>query len=137
MSVDDLKNPNYLVTLVTKPTEFEAHALVAVLREAGIEAFVFGGLHALLPLSEMVTPVPVQVRRADLEAARAAMEQNVADSVDLDWNLVDVGQRIDNVPLTTRSGMPLLARIGFGMALIVLAIALVAAATVLGTLWFG
>ncbi len=36
------QNPENLVTVTSTPTEFEAHTIVAVLREAGIEAFAFG-----------------------------------------------------------------------------------------------
>jgi hypothetical protein len=100
-----------LVTLTTRPTEFEANTLVAVLQEAGIEAFAFG-IPALTPLGMRIGGCPVQVRQADLDRAKRAISQNVADSVDIDWDEVDVGQREDNLPLSNRSGMPWLARVG-------------------------
>lgn len=114
-------HPDDLVTLTTRPTEFEAEAVVAVLAEAGIEAVAFGAIRTALPLSDKITPVPVQVRLRDLEAARAALKQNVADSVDLDWDEVDVGERIDNLPLTAREGLPLLALVGYICAAALLA----------------
>ena len=119
------EDPDELVTLTTRPTEFEANVLVAVLEEAGIEAFAFGAMRAALPLSERLTSVPVQVRRRDLEQAKAALAQNVADSVDLDWDEVDVGERDDNLPLTQRNGLPLIPRIG--LLTVILIVAIVAA----------
>jgi hypothetical protein len=132
--VNDSKDPDDLVTLVSKPTEFEAHALVVVLEEAGINAFAFGMPQSLAPLGGPVTAVPVQVRRADLERAQRAMEKNIADSVDLDWDSVDVGERTDRLPLTTRRGMPWPARIGFAVAAAALIIMLLAALGTFGSL---
>ena len=118
------KYPDDLVTLTTKPTEFEANILVAVLREAGIEAFAFGTSAAMLELSPRITPAYVQVRQADLERAREALKQNVADSVDLDWDEVDVGVREDDLPLNTPGRMPLIIKIGFLVAVIAILLAL-------------
>ena len=70
--------------------------------------------------------MPVQVRRADLERARAALEKNTSDSVDLDWDEVDVGEREDHLPLTPVNRMPLLARIGFALAVAVVVLTVVA-----------
>lgn len=118
--MNEESKPDDLVTLTTRPTEFEAHTLVAVLEEAGIDAYAFGAMHALLPLSERIVAVPIQVRRRDLERAQAALAQNVADSVDLDWDEVDVGEREDQLPLTTRTRMPLIPSIGFVIAVILI-----------------
>jgi hypothetical protein len=123
---EQVADPDDLVTLTTKPTEFEANLAVVVLAEAGIKAFAFAESASILELGRTITPVPIQVRRADLERAREALKQSVADSVDLDWDSVDVGEREDNLPLTVRSGMPLAAKVGFALA---------AAVLVLGLLW--
>ncbi len=112
-------DPDALETLRTVGSEFEAHTLVAVLREEGIEAHAFAAMHASLPLGQRHFGVPVQVRRADLERARTALEKNATDSVDLDWDEVDVGEREDHLPLTPVNRMPLLARIGFAVAVAV------------------
>ena len=115
-----------LVTLTTRATEFEAQTLVAVLQEAGINAFAFGAIPAMEPLGQRLTPAVVQVRRADLQLAQAALNQNVADSVDLDWNEVDVGESEDDAPPTpaenahetdaTAARMPLIVKLGFLVA---------------------
>ena len=118
------KYPDDLVTLTTKPTEFEANILVADLREARIEAIAFGTNAAMLELSQRITPAYVQVRQADLERAREALKQNVADSVDLDWDEVDVGQREDDLPLNTPGRMPLIVKVGFVVAIIAILLAL-------------
>jgi hypothetical protein len=129
-----------LVTLVVKPTEFEAKTLVAVLEEEGIKAVAFGAASAVMPLGIRITPVPVQVRRADLDRAKAALQMNIADSVDLDWDEVDVGppdtgsdspvgdaaHEINGAP--SRRSMPLFIKFGYwlAMALILLMAAMFA-----------
>lgn len=125
-----------LVTLVVKPTEFEANTIVAVLEDAGIKAFAFSAIRAALPLSERLTSVPVQVRRIDFDRAQRALKQNVADSVDLDWDSVDVGDREDNLPLKTTHGMPPLIKMGFAVALLAAAVMIVAALMAFGGLLF-
>ncbi len=112
--------PDDLVTLTTTETDFQAGILVAVLDNAGIKAFSFGAVSAMEPLGKRLTPVVVQVRQADVDRARAALAQNVADSVDLDWDQVDVGERVDDLPLTTREGMPPAARIAWLLTLLLL-----------------
>lgn len=112
-----------LVTVSEAQTMFQAGILVAVLREAKIDAFAFEAIPAL---TTGLTRVVVQVRRADLKRAHRALEQHVEDSVDLDWDLVDVGEREDNLPLTSRKAMPLLPMAGF-----------IAAALIIGLLIMG
>lgn len=101
-----------LVTLVVKANEMEAGAVQAVLEDAGITAFAFAASQMAFPYNGPLNGVPVQVRQADLERAKAVLAQNVADSVDLDWNEVDVGQRDDDTPIAHRTGMPLIVRLG-------------------------
>jgi hypothetical protein len=118
----DEDDPDDLVTLVSTQTEFEANTLVAVLRSAGIQAFAFGALSTLLPIGQRVMPAQVQVRKADVEVARAILKRNESDSVDLDWDEIDVGQREDNLPLKQHgSGMPLVVKFGFFLAILLVA----------------
>ncbi len=123
-----------LVTVATGANEFEAGTLAAVLREQGIETHVFGAVHSSLAFNAKFTRVPVQVRRRDLERARLALEQNIADSVDIDWDEVDVGERVDRVPLKRVPGsMPLLPRLGF-LAAVLLVIVFVLALAITAVL---
>jgi hypothetical protein len=122
-----------LVTLLQAKTEFEANMTVAVLADAGIEAFAFGGAYGALPLSSRLMRVPVQVRESDLDAAKAALASNVSDSVDLDWDEVDVGEREDGLPLRTPGRMPLAAKIAYGAAVAILILTVVAFLAVLFT----
>jgi hypothetical protein len=109
------------VTVLTCGSEFEAATRVAVLNEAGIEAFAFGNAQAALPLNTLkVLRVPVQVRAADADRARAVLEENAAESSSIDWGSVDVGEREDSLPLRAPGRMPWPARIGFVLAMIVL-----------------
>lgn len=116
-----------LITLRTCETEFEAHNLAAILADQGIEAAAFGtasaGIGISLPKGGL--GAVVQVRRVDLDRAKAALAQNVSDSVDLDWDEVDVGDIEDDGPGASGT-MPMPARFAFTLAIILMAIALVA-----------
>ena len=115
-----------LVTLTVKPNEFAAAAVVAVLEEADIQAWTFGLGQAALPLGERLIGVPVQVRKVDLARAQDALKQQVADSVDLDWDSVDVGERADDLPLGSPRHMPLVVWLGYWLAIALLVITLLA-----------
>lgn len=124
--MSDKKFSNDLVTLRAAETEFQASILVAVLEEAGIKAIAVGGGNALHPLAKQITPVLVQVRQRDLSRARLALEQNTTDSVDLDWDQVDFGERADDLPLTPVDNMPLIPKLGFIVAAAILALMILA-----------
>lgn len=134
MSNDEPNRGDDLVTLVTKSNEVEAATVVAVLKERGIEAVMFDALHGMWPLSARFPGVPVQVRRRDLERAAAALQKNIEDSVDLDWDEVEVGEREDQLPLGGSATMRFIYRIGFVLALAAAA-TFVAQALALG--WIG
>jgi len=102
----DEDDHDVLQTVAEAETEFEAHTIATVLKEAGIEAFVFGQLSHTLPMGKIFTQVPVQVRADDVDRAREALQQRQEDSVDLDWDEIDVGQREDHVPLSSEQAIP-------------------------------
>lgn len=122
-------DPHALTTLVRVPTSFEAHTIVAVLANAGIEAAVFDTAEAGIgiPLDSRGSSVPVHVRERDLERARVVIDANVADSVDLDWDEIDVGQREDDLPLHRVDRLPVPAGIGLIAAFVMVVILLIAA----------
>jgi hypothetical protein len=120
-AIDPSEGGDDLVTVLTCASEFEAETKIIVLKEAGIEAFSFGAVHGALPLSLKALQVPVQVRAGDADRARAVLAENKIESAGVDWDSVDVGEREDDLPLRKPGRMPLLARIGFVLAMIVLA----------------
>ena len=101
-----------LQTVATVKSEFEAHAVIAVLKDAGIEAFAFGYVKQALPLDMKFMNV-------------AELRQNVSDSVDLDWDEVDVGEREDNVPLSSQRKLPSAMRAAIVIGGVILLAALV------------
>ena len=112
-------DPDRLVIVATEPTEFAANIKVAVLADAGIEAQVFGSLGTTLGATGHNGPrmmnVDVQVRAIDADASRQVLASNVADSVDIDWDEVDVGNRVDSVPLGKGDHMPIAAVVATGL----------------------
>lgn len=123
--------------LIVTATEFEAQTKALVLRDAGIECKVTvdasrGGTGA-----SSISPSPhrtaIQVRSVDLDAAR----QILAEAGAVDWEATDVGDPTtaardrdggeEDAARIHRARMPLLARVGWVIAaLIVLSMLLVA-----------
>ncbi len=71
-------------------TEFEAAAIAEALRAQGIQARVLGGNLAGMR-AEAPALASVIVRRMDLPRATEILRAVKADSIDIDWNEVDVG----------------------------------------------
>ncbi len=126
-------DPNQLVTVTCATSEFTAHILVAILEEAGVDARTFGSTGTTLGISGLSQSprwgVPVQVRRGDLEQARAALQANRRDSIDIDWDMVDVG-----TSGATSAGPhhpPVLPRVGWVIAAALVLVGLLAALAIL------
>lgn len=99
--------PDDLVVLTHAAGEFEAQAKVIVLAEAGIEAAVFPGEAAWLGTASFQQQrhgVPIWVRAEDRERAETALQQQIADSVDIDWDEAELGEPESNNPSTTAGG---------------------------------
>lgn len=125
MTHDD--NQSDLARVAQTATEFEAHAKAAVLHEEGIDAQVICDApswtgHLSLGHNEFVASV--WVRREDLEAAQQHLEQTVADSVDIDWDEVNVGQPEDESNGEYHQSMPAPAKFAFIVTLIVVLLSL-------------
>lgn len=104
-----------LVTLLTATSEFAANSIVIVLKDAGIEAFAFGSAQNIFGVTGMtgnLLNTPVQVRREDLERAKSVLEANRTDSVDIDWNTVDVGTPDEQARTSHTDGRPLMLTLG-------------------------
>jgi hypothetical protein len=120
------------VVAVTE-TEFEARAKAAVLEAEGIKAMVTSNAPSWtgqMPVSPTARGASVLVNREDLDRARSLLTQAVEDSVDLDWDEVDVGEREDDLPLHTVGRMPPLAKIALAVA-----IAIVILSVLLAVVW--
>jgi len=79
-------------TLVSCPTEFEAETIAAALRAQGITAQVLGG--GLTGFrAEAPAMAKVMVLTRDLARAKNSLRAIKAESVDLDWEDVDTGDR--------------------------------------------
>jgi hypothetical protein len=91
------QSPAGLIELTTLPNEAEAGIIQSVLTDAGIESwtqkapgFDFMGLGGF-----GFTLTTITVRAEDAERARAALDTNRQDSVDIDWSEVNVGEPED------------------------------------------
>jgi hypothetical protein len=127
----DHDDQDELATLLTAVTAFEAHTIVSVLKEAGVEAVAYDDGAATLGFVAGVAGVPVQVRAHELERAKAVLKANVADSVDIDWDEVELGEREDALPLGTPGHMPIPARFAFACAVLAALLGLLLVAMVL------
>lgn len=116
-------DPDNLVTLLKAKNEFEANLVVALLEDEDIHAVAFTKVRSAIPLETRLITVPVQVRSADYDRAKAVLNERGPDtSVEVDWDSVDVGERDDRLPLRTPGRTPWAARIAMLLAwLIVLA----------------
>lgn len=95
MMTPDDHDPDALVPVAHAASEFEAQTKAAILRDAGIECVVFAGERSWLGgASNQLSSegVPVLARRREADAARRALTRQIEDSVDLDWETVDVGE---------------------------------------------
>lgn len=86
-----------LIELTTVPNEAEAGIIQSVLADAGIESWTqkapgFDGF-GLGTLGFSLTTITI--RAGDAERARAALDTNRQDSVDIDWSEVNVGEPED------------------------------------------
>ena len=109
-----------LVTLAAPPTEFEANLLAVVLRDHGIDAFVFAAPASGIgvPFCSGTLGISLQVKSEDVEEARRVLASNKRDSIDIDWDELELtGQENPNrAPATMR----LPAKVAFAVTAIVL-----------------
>lgn len=101
-----------LAVVAVTETEFEAQTKAAVLRARGIEAAVTSNAPSWtgqLAISPSERGASVLVHESELERARGILASTIEDSVDLDWDEVDVGEREDDLPLLQPGRVPPLA----------------------------
>lgn len=86
-------DPDILVLLTTARTEFEASTIAESLRHEGIPSEVFPiGANPVQWESVMTNPIRVMVRRRDLQAAADQLRAIRSESIDIDWDEVNVGE---------------------------------------------
>ncbi|CAN5723391.1 hypothetical protein BH11PLA1_BH11PLA1_21660 [soil metagenome] len=90
-------DPQEPVKLVDLRTEFEAATVAEALEAQGIRAMVFGGNLAGMR-AETPAMASVMVQRADLERALEIFRAVRAESIDIDWEELDVGAVLDPPP---------------------------------------
>ncbi len=111
--------PNDMAVVAITATEFEAQTKAAVLRSEGIDCTVTHNAPSWtghVSISPTAWGVTVWVCQRDLKSAQGVLQQAIADSVDLDWDEVDVGEREDQLPLRPVGQMPWLAKLAFAVA---------------------
>ena len=109
-----------LVTLVCPQTEFEANILAIVLRDHGIDAFVFATptIGMGVNLSSGTYGVPLQVKAEDVQLARQVLLENKRNSIDIDWDELELGAVEE--AFQERETMPITARVAFFFAVLAL-----------------
>jgi len=102
-----------LVTLVSPQTEFEANILAIVLKDHGINAFVFAnpGMTFGVSFSSGTLGYPLQVPRNEVERARQVLIGNKRHSIDIDWDELELAGSGES-PFEQKP-MPITARIAF------------------------
>ena len=114
-----------LAVVATAESEFEAETKAEVLRARGLKAMVTRNAPAwtgFLSISPRARAAAVMVYREDLERATEMLKQVIADSVDIDWDEIDVGEREDDLPLHKVNRMPILAMASFAVAVAIIGV---------------
>ncbi len=129
-----MTNQDDLEPIAETKTEFEAQTKAAILRAEGIDCCVVHNAPSWtgqMSLSPTARGAFVLVKRQDADQARKILEQRIDDSVDLDWDEVDVGEREDALPLRPINSMPLPAKIAAALIALTLLAGLIVAVLVI------
>ena len=119
-------DPDTLVDIQNASSEVGASVLVEALKAEGVPAFSVANAGAWLQWEVLASqPFRISVRRQDVEKARKILQSIKADSVDIDWNEVDVGAMADapapqKLPRFVKSDMMRTAMLVAGLGLVVL-----------------
>lgn len=123
-------NDIHLETLLVATSEFAANAIVVVLADAGIEAKAFGSIQGGFGLAigcyTAGWGTPVQVRSCDVVEAQRALDQAKQDSIDIDWDTVELGT-FEGTISKPSSGLPIAIKIAFFATALTVLVGIVAA----------
>lgn len=87
------ERPDDLVVLTSAASEIQASLYASILTSNGIDAIGPNAAATTLRWEVSSTdPYRVYVRREDFDRAKAVLARERADSVDLDWDEIDVGE---------------------------------------------
>ena len=126
--MNDRPRKEKLVVVQYCSTGFEAEALVVLLADHGIMAYAEGTNVAANVYKDTRNTIPVRVRETQLELARLTIEDARADAAELDWNAVDVGERVDRIRLATdTTTTPVWFRAVATIAILAMAVTLIGA----------
>ena len=126
--MNDRPRQEKLVVVQYCSTGFEAEALVVLLADHGIMAYAEGTNVAANVYKDTRNTIPVRVRETQLELARLTIEDARADAAELDWNAVDVGERVDRIKLATdTTTTPVWFRAVATIAILAMAVTLIGA----------
>jgi hypothetical protein len=110
------QNDIQLETLLVATSEFAANAIVVVLADAGIEAKAFGtiqgGFGLAIGCNTAGWGTPVQVRSCDVVEAQRVLDQAKQDSLDIDWDTIDIGT-FEGTSSKPSRGLPVALKIAF------------------------
>lgn len=118
MTTGDLQG---LEPVIIVGTEFEAQTKAAVLDSEGIICKVITTTPSWtgsISLNASSPGTAILVHPQDLERAKEILKNTAQDSVDLDWDEVDVGEREDSLPLTPVGRKAPLAKIALTIILL-------------------
>jgi len=103
-----MATPNDLKPAIDAANHSEAHMIASMLKEQGIEAFVFdtAASNLLWDAPGLINQYMVHVQQKDVDRARAFIRTNRDESIDLDWDEVDVGEMSDDGCLSYRDTEP-------------------------------
>lgn len=126
------KDPEILVPLTSARTGFEAETIAQALNAHGVPARVFG-IAAQVMQWELGyhDAIKVMVRRGDLETAKDILKAIKAESVDIDWSEVEVGEGEPDSTAEPPKRVRRLVPIGVGIAILVVVVTVM----LLGYLW--
>src|ERR1043165_6365478 len=91
------EDPDILVLLTATRVRFRSETIAQSLNAHGVPAHAFGTAAAVGQWELGIrNEFQVMVRRRDLDLAKSVLGAIKADSVDIDWDEVDVGQPTDD-----------------------------------------
>ncbi|MCA9289289.1 MAG: hypothetical protein KDA05_11925 [Phycisphaerales bacterium] len=127
-------DPDDLVVLTSAASELQAGLWISVLESHGIRGVSPGSAATTLRWEVGSTdPYRLFVRRADVDRAREVLDNQRSDSIDIDWNEVDVGESAEVDEAAPPDGSSPFVMLG----LVLVCLVLVLGAVIVALSWGG